>query len=270
MSDPITQTITIAAIEPAVPLVLCEPKFLQTIATVEREVASLNVVDAVSAQSAANLQQRLTTAGRMLETARTTLKAPFIAKGREIDEAAKAPAKRIEDLKAALSKRLTDYAAEQARIAAEEEKKRQAELRRLELLRLAEEKAEREKAEKAARDLAEAQAKAAVPVEAFDFDGPAPEAEPVKSETELKIEAVKFAAPVVAPAPVGVAFKSRLIVRVVDVKALPDLYVIRTANETAIRTQFCNGWKEGDPLPELPGCEFTVQKTAVSTGRAVF
>lgn len=267
--DPITQTISVEPILPAEKVIIATPAFLTTLSKVELEIAGLAIKDAQGAQHAANLLQRLTTAGSALETARKSVKAPFLQKCAEIDDAARAPAKRIEDAKSSLKKMQVAFATEQARLAAEAERKRQAELRALEAKRREEEAAERARQEKLAKEAAELAAKAAVPVMDVDFgDEPAPIAE--KTETERRIDELKHTPAPVAAAPAGVAFKCKLIIASVDVAKLPDMFVVRTANERAIRETFCVGWKEGEPIPDCPGVAFKVDKIVASTGRAVF
>lgn len=267
--DPIAQTISVEPILPAEKVIIATPAFLTTLSKVELEIAGLAIKDAQGAQHAANLLQRLTTAGTALETARKSVKAPFLQKCAEIDEAARAPAKRIEDAKTSLKRMQVAYAEEQARIAAEAERKRQAELRALEEMRREEERLERERREAIAREVAELTAKLAVPVMDVDFgDEPAPE--PVKTETERRIEELKHAPAAQQAAPAGVSFKSKLIIASVDVAKLPDMFVVRTANERAIRETFCVGWKEGEPIPECAGVAFRVDKIVASTGKAGF
>jgi hypothetical protein len=135
----VSEAITLAAITPANPLVLVDAGFISTLVSVETAVAALKITDAPSAQQAADLQIRLTTAGRKLEEARKTLKQPFIDKGNEIDAAARIPQQRITAAKDALKKRLTDFEAEQAKAAEEAEHARLKELDRLEQLRRKEE-----------------------------------------------------------------------------------------------------------------------------------
>ncbi len=263
-----TDTITLQPVTPSVAIVLCDASFLSTLANVEARIATLKVSDAESAQVAADLQQRLTTAGRKLESARTELKAPFIAKGREIDEASRVPAQRIEQAKDKLKRQLLAYAEEQARIAREAEIARQKELARLEAIRVAEEKVAQAKAAELARQAAEAAAKSKAPTMDLDFDE---EPLPVqKTETEKAIEAVQFTPSPVAAKPSGVMFRSAIRIASIDLAKLPESFVVRTANEKAIRATFCTGWRDGDPLPECPGVVFGIDKTAVSTGRSTF
>lgn len=266
--DPITQVISVPPILPAEAVVIANASFTHTLAVVEREIAHLSITDATTAQTAADLTTRLTKAGAALELARKTVKAPFLAKCDEIDEAARKPKERIEAAKASLRRSLTAWDDEQRRIAREAEAARLAELARLEKLRLTEEAEAKRKADEIARQTAEETARRAAanqppPSEAMDFS----EEEVPKTETEKAIEAVKFApAPVVAR-PSGVAFKVTLVPTVTDLKALPDIFVIKTANLGAIKQTFCVGWKDGEPLPECAGVTFTVSRVPVSTGR---
>lgn len=253
------------------PLRLAQPAFLSSLKECETQIAALKITDAASAQLAATLNSRLTTAGKMLEETRVRLTAPVLAQQRAIMEAAKAPAARIAKAKATLQQALTAYDQEQQRKAREAEEARQKELRRLEALRLAEEAEARRKTEELARLAAEAAKKAAVPALEVDFDEPeAPPEPPPKTEIEKRIEQVKHAPAVVVERPRGVAFRVTLRHVVTDLKALPEPFVIRTANDVAIRKMYCVGWKDGEPLPECPGVRFEVDRTPVDTGKAVF
>ncbi len=254
------------------PLRLAQPAFLTSLKECEKQIAALKITDAASAQLAATLQSRLTTAGKMLEDTRKKLKAPVLLQAEAIDNAARVPAARIQAAKTALSNAQIAYAEEQQRIARKLEEDRQAELARLEQLRLAEEKAAREKADALAKQLAEAAAKSKAPtLELDDDDAPPAPVEPApKTETEKQIEAIQHAPVVSTAKPAGVSYRVVLIHKVESVAKLPDCFVIKTANDAALRTTYCAGWKEGEPLPVVPGVTFTVQKTVVSTGKAVF
>lgn len=278
-ADTATLELVLPAITPAVPLVLADRKFLSTLANVEGQVAALRIIDAPTQQLAADLQIRLTGAGSALEKERKAIKQPFLDKCSEIDAAARPVALRIDTAKAVIKKALTDFAIEQQRLAAIAEATRQAELRRLEALRQAEEAAAAAKAaelaKQVARALAEREAAAAAaqkanlppPAEAFDMGDDCPDEPAPKTETERQIEAVRYAAPAVVAKPVGVAFKTRLILRVVDVAKIPDVFVTRSANEAALRATYCNGWSVGMPIPVVPGCAFQPETTTASTGR---
>jgi len=280
-TEPTHLELVLPAITPALPLVLADRAFLSTLATVEGQVAALKITDAATQQVAADLQIRLTSAGGALEKERIKIKQPFLDKCRDIDAAARPVTLRIDTAKAVIKKALTDFAVEQARLAAVAEAARQAELRRLEQLRLAEERAAQEKAAALARQAALAQAERdrtaeaarianlPPPVEMLDVEDDCPDDVPApqKTETELKIEAVRYAAPAPVAKPIGITMRTRLVLRVVDVAKVPDVFVVRTANEKAINATYCTGWKKGMPIPEVPGCAFEVEETAVSTGR---
>lgn len=113
--------------------------------------------------------------------------------------------------------------------------------------------AERKRAEEAERARKEAEEKAkAQPAMYVDFgDEPAP---PV----------------VAAPQPTGVRWVTRLLLTVEDAKKLPVEFQVVTANEPLIRAKFCVGYKEGDPVPTLPGVVFKVDQQAISRGGADF
>lgn len=253
---------------PPAPHVLADTSFLKTLSLVEKQVDELRVTDAVTAQSAADLTTRLTSAGNQLEKARKALKQPFIEAGRAIDVAAEAPARRIDEAKRKLKDSLSAYHEEQRRIAEEEERKRQAELRRLEELRRKEEEAERKR--QAEIDEAARKAAQTAQVEIVDIDDDTPLPPPVKTEVQKQIEAISYA-PAVAPAkPVGLTYRTTLTFTVENVNKLPDVFVEKTAKIAAIRATFCNGWKEGEPLPVLDGVKFEVKRDVMSTGRAKF
>ncbi len=268
MSDAIAQTLTIPAVTPPGPYVLCSPGFLTGLAQIERAVAHITIADADTQQEAANMLGRLTQAGTVLEAARKQVKQPFLDKCAEIDAAARAPAGRIEAAKNGIKAKVTAYTQEQSRLAAEREKARQLELARLEIKRREEEREAWVKADALAKAVAEAQAKSKMVLEIPDFDdGPV---EPPKTETEKAIEAVKFAPTAPIEKPAGIAFRVTLLIDSVDVAKLPEMFVTKTANEKAIRETFCRGYRENDPLPECAGVKFRIVKEPVSTGRAVF
>lgn len=259
-----TAPLNVEIVLPEAPHTLATPGFLATLAEVEKQIASMAVADPASAQAAADLQSRLTRAGSDLEKQRKALKEPFIAAGRAIDEAASGPASRIEIAKGSIKRLLTAYDAEQRRIAAEAERKRQEELQRLREQQLREEAELRQKAAEAARIAAElAKANEEPPME---FDDSPPPPDPA-IETARRIAELQKAPAVVAPKPVGVVFRTTLLATVTDVSKLPDMFVTKTANVRAIAATFCSGYKEGQPLPVCAGVEFRVDKQPVSTGR---
>lgn len=267
MSDAISQSITLTPTLPPAPLVLCSPGFLNTLSQVEREVAHIAITDTQSAQAAANILQRLTSAGSQLEKVRTDLKAPYLAIGRQIDDAARAPSKRIEDAKALIKRKRTDFdTAERERVAAEEAARR-AEIARLEK----QAKAEQAERDRKAKELADAAAAVQADMLVIDDDLPGTiEYGPQKTETELALERAKVTVTVPAARVIGERWSVTLRIEGVDVAKLPEPFVIRQADVVKIRQLYCVGWKEGDAIPEVPGVTFKVDKQPMSSGRAVF
>jgi hypothetical protein len=278
--NPVEQ-LTVAGTAPAMPLVLADTAFMSTLAQVEEQIGTMKVSDQQSAQAAANLQVRLTTAGKKLNDARLGLNRPFAAIIEKINDAARGPQARIEEAKEKLKLMLNRYEAEQRRIAQEAEDKRQAEIARLEKIRQEEEAERKRKADELAGQIAKAQAEAAakaaaehkaapVPIVELDFgDEPAPIAP--QTETEKQLDALKFAPPALPVIPLaGVASRQTLLATVTDANLLPDMFVEKIPKLKAIMSVFCSGWKEGMPIPTCPGVAFTVKRDTVSTGRARF
>lgn len=268
--------ITITPLIPPAPYVLADSAFTFTLAECEGRIASLKITDAASAQAAADLQVRLTRAGKDLEAKRAELIRPALDWQNLINATARPVTTRIDLAKKVLSDGLSAYAQEQKRLADEAERVRQAELRRLEALRLAEEKKARELAE-AERKVEEARLaalseaeRAKVAAELAEMDFPDDDVLPEKTETQKQIEAVRHAPAVVAAAPVGVSFKETLVIDTIDVGRLDDIFVVKTAKESAIRAAYCVGWSAGQALPVCSGVTFRIDRKAVSTGRAKF
>lgn len=280
--DPVAQTLSVAVALPSSPVAICDAKFLHTLAVVELEVARLNISTPTENQGGANLIVRLTGAAGALEKAREQAKKPFLDAGRMIDAAAAAPKTRIESALRLVKTKVAAYEQAQRDEAARLERERLAEVRRLEELGR-KEQADRDRkaaelariAEENRRKLEEA-AKLAPPVlvEVVEWDDePAPQPEPVqKTETEIALERVKFAPAAVAVAPKaqGVATRVTLVIDSIDLTKLPDVFVIRTANERAIRATFCQGFRDGDAIPECAGVAFRIHREVVSTGRSAF
>jgi len=265
---------------PPAPLILASTGFLRTLAEVEQQARSLEITDAASAQLAASLQIRLTEAGTQLEKQRKALKAPFIEINRRIDEAARAPAERVDVAKNLLKHALTRFDTEQRRLAAEREQARLAEIARLEKIRQAEidsenkRKAELDRIAKEAADKAAA-APTAPPMDfdeevSFDEEPPAPVPVAEKTAAQVALENIQHAPAAPVARPSGITFKVTLVPVVVDVMKLPEPFIERTAKTKAIIATYCSGWREGNPIPECPGVRFEVKRDAVSTGRNTF
>lgn len=256
---------------PVLPMILADAAFLRTLADVEAQVASVKIVDATSAQHAANLQVRLTAAGKKLNEARLAIKRPFLDISQLIDDVAKAPNDRIEEAKKKLRSAQIQWDIDQRRIAAEAEEARKAELERLEKQKQAEEAEAKRKLDELTKAAAQNIANLPAAVMDVDFgDEPPPAPPPQKTETEKRIDAVKFAPAPVIEKPTGIAFRISLRHRVDKIEDLPDTFVVKTVNDTLIRSTFCNGYRDGEPLPVCPGVTFYVEKTTYSTGKTTF
>ena len=86
---------------------------------------------------------------------------------------------------------------------------------------------------------------------------------------EAMIERVRFGQWLVRQKTGGIPARviKALEFEITDVNALPADFVIRTANEGLIRETFCVGFKDGMPLPSVPGVAFTIEQQTVSTRR---
>ncbi|MDR2673345.1 MAG: hypothetical protein LBC18_00345 [Opitutaceae bacterium] len=252
---------------PVLPLVLVDERFIAHLDRLATKVEALKITNVAAAQSAANLLVEITDLGRQLDRNRAAAKRPFLDINSAIEAAARAPAGTLAQLKAGVQKHIAEWDADLRRRAEESERARQAEIARLkEEKRRQDEEAKRTAAELAA-SLPAGAAAAALDLD-FEDDGIPAEPAP-KSEIEKQIEALKYAPPAVSTAaPAGVQYRSRLLFTVTDIAKLPEQFITRSANEKLIREVFVVGFKDGDPLPSLPGVEFKVDRVPVSTGRA--
>ncbi len=272
-------TITVEIVAPEMPLVLADAAFLSTLTKVELQVKALAITDAQSNQQAADLLQRLTAAKNKLNETRLALKRRFDPVLEKIDQAAKVPIARIDELKKFLSDLQIDWARYQKKLADEAEARRLADIKRLEDLRAAEE-AEAARVAKAAADKAAADAAALLaanpPMMDVDFgdDNPVVEPEPApapqKTEIQRQLEAVRHAPAIVVQRASGVRTVTTLVPVVTNVNLLPDMFVDKTAKIAAIKSTFCSGWKVGQPLPVLEGVRFDVKTEVQSTGKSGF
>lgn len=104
----------------------------------------------------------------------------------------------------------------------------------------------------------------------FGFDEPPAPEPPAKTEVQRQLEAVVHAPAVVEQKPSGVRHIARLRIKSINVAELPELFLVITANEAKLRSTFVVGWKDGDPIPEVSGVVFEVERTVASSGRDVF
>lgn len=227
MSDAVRQELSVALTIPAGPVVLCDAKFLHALAEVERSIASLKVESPEQAQQAATFIQRLTTAAKRLDEDRKRVKDPFLNAGRLIDEAAKAPANRIDAAKRSVNGMLVQWQIAERKKADEAEKARKA-------------------AEEAAKKLAQ-------------------EATPGWGDMDFSEPVAVVAAPV-AQQPTGIRWVTKLVLVVEDVSKLPEEFVVRSANEKLLREKYTIGWSEEKGLPTCPGVVFKIDRMAVSKG----
>lgn len=252
-----SQEIVVVGNLPPAPLVLVDSNFVAHLGETEGIAKELIVRDETQARAAALLNE-LTKAATQVDNARTKLNEPFLDFQRKINATARTVTARIDNLKAILSGKLTAFRQEEERKARELEQARQKEVRRLEFIRQREESEKRRAAEAEAARIRAAQPK----VVEMEFD--APVAPP--TQTELQIAAVQAAPVITAGRPSGVRWSVLLRAEVVDIGKLPAEYVIWTANMPKIRG-LCAGWREGNPVPVVPGVKFVEDRQVVGTGR---
>ena len=227
----------------ASPIVLLKGDVVARIEDIAATAEVMSVTDAESAQAAADFMRRATALGKEIESARVEANAPALALQRAINAAVKEPAAKLDAAKRTLQRKVGEWQAEQDRIRREAEVLRLKELARVEAeKRRAEEEQERKEEEARLANL----------------PPPAPIPAPVAQEVVLP------AVPLVAPKIAGVRMRSTLVFEVVDAAQLPEALTMRLPDAAKIRAQFCALWREGDPIPEVPGLRFTVDRKAVS------
>lgn len=236
--------LSIAVQLPQSPLVLLKGEIIARVDDLVATAAVMSVTDAESAQAAAGYMRQATALAKEIESARTDANAPALALQRAINAAVKAPAERLDAAKRDLQKKVGEYQAEHDRI----RRQREADLKR-EQDRIA---AEQKKAAEEQRLREEAAFLAGQP--------PPPPPAPV---APVVVAAAPH--PVVAPKIAGVRMRSALVFEVVDVAKLPEALTVRLPDSAKIRAQFCLLWREGDPIPEVPGLRFAVDRKAVAS-----
>jgi hypothetical protein len=176
-------------------------------------------------------------------------------------DAAKPVQARIEGIKAKLDLKLRIYREVEEAKARDLERKRQAELARLETIRLQEENLRRQK-EAEDRKAAEALA------QGEELDIPEePAAPPPPSKVEQQIASLQAKLAVVPVKPSGIKYVVALKHEVTNAAILPKEFQIISADDRKIRAMYCVGYKEGQPLPQVPGVRFVVEKNIAGTGR---
>ncbi len=245
---------------------LADQGFVAKLVEFEAKVAALTATPLTLEDS----QNEITKAGKDLEAQREVLTRPALDWQRLINNTAKPVAARLDAAKRKLGESLTAFALRQQEIAAEAQRKRLAELYELEEKARKEREAradeERIAAEKeAARQATLTAAQKASEPEELDWDVPA--APPPQTATERQIEKVMLAPVVVPQRPSGVRLIKKLVIVSTDIAKLPEMFVLRSVKEEAIRKTYCVGWKEGDAMPEVAGVVFRVEAQTASTGR---
>ena len=227
----------------ASPIVLLKGDVVARIEDIAATAEVMSVTDAESAQAAADFMRRATSLGKEIEAARTEANAPALALQRAINAAVKEPAAKLDAAKRTLQRQVGEWQAEQDRKRREMEVLRLKELARIE--------AEKRRAEEEQRRREE---------EAREANLPPPAPMPAPVAQEIVIPAV----PLVAPKIAGVRMRSTLVFEIVDASQLPESLTVRTPDSAKIRAQFCQLWREGDPIPDVPGLRFSVDRKAVS------
>lgn len=228
---------------PQQPLVLLKGEIIARVDDLVATAAVMSVTDSESAQTAAGYMRQATALAKEIETARTEANAPALALQRAINAAVKAPAERLDAAKRDLQKKVGEYQADQDRIRREAEAARQREA-----ARLAEEQRKAEAEQKRREE------------EAFLAGQPPPP--PPAPVAPRVVPAAPL--PVVAPKIAGVRMRSTLVFEVVDAAKLPEALTVRLPDSAKIRAQFCQLWRDGDPVPDVPGLRFSVDRRAVS------
>ena len=255
---------------PASPVVVVDGELMRRIATLKDLASDIEVSDSDSEQRAADVLHEATALAREVEKARKEIKEPYLKAGRLIDEKAKSVTQDLESSKTGVRKSLNAYQAEQERIRREEERRRQEEARQL----------EKERRRKEA-ELEKARAAAELP-DLPDDNGDEPDDdipdledahEAVAEQTQAELEGIdrriaeNSQPPATTRRAAGVAYRKTLVVKSADVARLPGRFIIRQVDTAAIRKEYCVGWDPRDGVPQVPGVEFEVKQTPVSSGR---
>jgi hypothetical protein len=258
--------LTVPVVAPALPLVLADSSFVEHLDAVEKMVQEITITDAGSQQMAATVLNGLTKDDKQIEDQRVSLSAPFLAIQRAIKSAADPVRTRIAGIKSTLNQKLLAFQQAEAERARQAEVERQRELARLETIRLQEENL---RLQKEAEDRKAAEALVAkLPAEEDNLEIPDDPPAPLPpTKVEQQIAAVRYAPAVSVPRAAGIKYVVRLKHEVLDAKLLPPQFQIISGDDLKIRAMYCSGYKEGQPLPQVPGVRFVVEKNIAGTGR---
>ncbi len=268
MSTPNTLALIVEGQMPSAPLILLDGGVVASVTRLADAAKTVTITDAQQANVAGAFLTEASGLAKDIEKARKQVKQPFLDMGTKIDDAAKRETGKLDLAIRNLKDKLAAWQAEQDRLA-----RLEAERLRKEQERLAE---EQRKAEKALADAQEAARVAALAAQASDDDDlgslgadlaveAAQEAQQAFAQQAVVVAQAPRVVPMAAPA--GIHYRTTLKHVVTDVAKLPAALTITTANDAEIRRLYCQGHKEGDPIPVVPGVTFTVSKEPVVNGR---
>lgn len=218
------------------------------------------VRDQTQATVAANVLKEIKGMTRLIEAARTTVKAPVLEQGKKIDALAKELTFKLEAEAARIGMVLGTYQAEQERIAEEVRRKAWEEEQRI--LRAAEEEEARANAEKAKQleALALKEQRARSDAKAADYAAQA-EAAQLMADAEAearqkRVEAEMLANRVnalskIAAKPEGIATRREVKFEITDIVALYEAapYLVTMTPNTAALKSALKGLQKGQSLP---------------------
>lgn len=241
---------------PPTPLLVVASDAIEKVTALHQRANALTIRTPQDAEGASALLVEVMQLSKLIEGRRVEAKAPFLDMGKRIDAAVRPHSDALDAVARLLKPKLAQWQQDQDRIAREAEAKRLAELKRLD--------DERSKREKEAAEAAQ-RAQQAEASEFADFDVDL--AQQKAAESAAAIANLASARAVVAPKPAGISYRTTLKASVLDVEKLPRAFQTILANNEAIRKAHCVGWKEGDPIPVVPGIRFEVEKTPVVNSR---
>lgn len=254
--------LTVTVKTPPSPAVMLDAEWMARIRELEHSAVGLKVTDDKTYRDAVAILATATRSTKDIATAKAAVKRPFLDACDAIEKCAKGITNRVDTIREIVRRQITDYDLKAKAAAEEAERKRLAELRALEGER---KRQEAEAAKRAAEIAAQVKAEGrTADADALDLDLddiPMP-----KTALEKKIEAVKFAAPLPSAPPkvAGLKFRTTLKIKSIDIKLLPSPFVIRTPDDALIRKTYCVGWKDGDPIPEVDGVVFEVNRMPIT------
>lgn len=226
---------------PATPVVVIDAGFMGKVEALEASAQAMSA-EALDLPKAAGLLREITRAGADLEVLRQTVVRPLLEAKAAIDKAASQPQQRLEAAKKAVKGAILSHEAkERARLEAEH---------RAEQERLRAEAKKKQEAAELAELLHEPDEETTEP--------PAPPAEPPDLAMEMPA-----AQPVVVKAR-GMHFRTTLEFEVEDLDKVPVEFVRRTLDAEALRRAHVRPWRDGQPLPTVPGILFKTNRQPVA------